>query len=98
MKTAEEILKGKLTCTCYEAYKIRKMADPDCALCENTSEIVEAMEEYASQFIHQTNCIQCEGTGNIVISINPDGQDYTQTCMNCKGVGKVIMLPMQPNT
>lgn len=54
MKTAEEILRGKLSCTCYEAYKIRKMADPDCALCENTSEIIEAMEEYASSVITKT--------------------------------------------
>lgn len=58
----------------------------------------KAMEEYAAQFIHPTNCYQCEGTGNIVISINPDGQDYTQTCQFCKGVGKVIILPMQQNT
>jgi len=86
MKTAKEILHSK----------DRQFQEETFAYNEQT--IIEAMDEYAAQFIHPTNCYQCEGTGNIVISINPDGQDYTQTCMNCKGVGKVIMLPMQQNT
>lgn len=49
-------------------------------------EAVKAMNEYALQFIHTTKCWACDGVGKIE-------QLGNMTCQNCKGEGKVILLP-----
>ena len=47
--SAEEIIKGHISCTCDVMYKTRKMTDPNCVLCEYGGEIELMMEEYAQQ-------------------------------------------------
>ena len=49
MKTAEEIIRLHLNCTCDEIYKSRRMTDPTCFLCEYKSEIELMMAVYATQ-------------------------------------------------
>ena len=48
MNKKQEIIRGYIECTCDEAYKIRRMTDPTCFLCEYESEIELMMDEYLS--------------------------------------------------
>lgn len=47
--TKEQILESRISCTCDEAYKSRKMADPDCGRCNWYEEILSCMSEWESQ-------------------------------------------------
>lgn len=47
--TKEQILESRISCTCNEAYKSRKMADPDCGRCNWYEEILQCMSEWESQ-------------------------------------------------
>jgi len=53
--SAEEIIKGHISCTCDVMYKTRKMTDPNCVLCEYGGEIELMMEEYAQQSSNVTD-------------------------------------------
>jgi len=46
MNKKQDIIRGYLNCTCDEAYKSRRLTDPDCFLCEYESEIELMMQEY----------------------------------------------------
>ena len=52
---------------------------------------IDAMNEYAAQFIHPTICYACNGSGRF-----PELTDGK--CVNCQGIGKVILLPTITNT
>lgn len=82
MKTKEEILTEiyKRSITHIDGYE-KATLNKGSMLC--LSEILEAMDIYASQFIHPSNCYNCNGTGVV----------FNTTCINCNGVGKIVVLP-----
>lgn len=79
MKTALEILNSKID------FSKDGIIDREKA--------IEAMNEYAVQFIQPTKCWQCDGEGKTLIGICDN-----HTCQMCMGAGKLIILPMQQNT
>jgi len=51
MNKKQEIIKSHMNCTCDEAYKSRKLTDPNCFLCEWGEEIELMMDEYLAYYI-----------------------------------------------
>jgi hypothetical protein len=83
-KTAEEILKTKWIRNHYavEAIEMRGL------VLYTEEKCLEAMNEYASQFITFKDCYNCNGTG----------MACQMECVTCKGQGKYILLPTITNT
>lgn len=52
-------------------------------------DVLNAMDEYAVQFMNITPCHACNGTG-IGVGIT--------SCMNCSGQGKIVLMPIITTT
>lgn len=48
---------------------------------------IQAMNEYAAQFMHLKDCYVCKGAGSEFIF------GVSNPCTNCSGAGKIIVLP-----
>lgn len=86
MKTAKEVFD--------KHYEYHRNMDKGMLIDPHSKEmILSAMNEYAIQFMQPKDCYQCEGTGTVIFP-----SKATQQCMICNGTGKLIVLPIQPNT